>query len=84
MCLCVSPTARTLGAMGADDAHGADPVRRYFGHQRVKDLQTGGIHHEDLWVVTVAQKTTLTLGPNGELIKLYEGQQREKETENKD
>lgn len=71
-CVCVC----TLGAMRADDAHGADPVRRYFGHQRVKDFQTGGIHDEDLWVVTMTQETSLTLGANGELIKLCKGEQR--------
>lgn len=68
--------------MGADNAHGADPVRRYFGHQRVKNLQAGGVHHEDLRVVTVTQETTLTLGPNGELVELWwTGQKMEKESE---
>lgn len=73
----MSPTARTLGAMGADDTHGADPVRRYFGHQRVQDLQAGSVHHQDLRVVPVTQEATLTLGPNGELVKLRKGQQKD-------
>ena len=66
----------TLGAVRADDAHGADPVRRYLGHQRVQNLQAGGVHHQDLWIVAVTEETTLPLCSNGELVKL----QIEKET----
>lgn len=35
----------TLCAMRADDAHGADPVGGDLGHERVQDLQAGGVHH---------------------------------------
>lgn len=59
-----------MGAVRADDAHGANPVGRDLGHQRVEHLQAGGVHHQDLWVVAVAQETTFTLGANSELVEL--------------
>lgn len=66
------PEFLTLCAMGSDDAHGADPVRRDLGHQRVQDLQAGGVHHEDFWVVAVTEQTSLPLSADGELIELEE------------
>jgi len=61
----------TLGAVGAYNAHGADPVRTDLGHQRVEHLQAGGVHHEDLWVMTVTQQPALPLHPEGELVELH-------------
>lgn len=66
--------------MGPDDAHGADPVGGDLGHQRVEHLQAGGVHHQDLWVVAVAQQTALPLRADGELIELP-SQQKEEESE---
>lgn len=60
----------TLCSVGSDDAHGADPVRRDLRHQRVQDLQAGGVHHEDFWVMAVTKQTSLSLSADGELIEL--------------
>lgn len=60
----------TLRAVRADDAHGADPVGRDLGHQRVQHLQAGGVHHKDFWVMAITQQTALPLRPDGELVEL--------------
>ena len=62
--------------MRPDDAHGTDPVRRYLGHQGVEDLQAGGVHHKDLWVMSVAQQAAFTLRADGEMIELVERDRR--------
>jgi len=71
---CVRTAAGTLRAVRANDAHGTDPVRRNLGHEWVKDLETGGVYHQDFWVMSVAQETSLPLCANGELIKLQRGE----------
>lgn len=64
------PASLTLCSVGPDDAHGADPVRRDLGHQRVQDLQAGGVHHKDFWVMAITKQTSLPLSADGELIEL--------------
>lgn len=64
--------------MGPDDAHGADPVWRDLGNQGVQDLQAGGVHHQDLWVMAVAEQTSLLLSADGELIELRERKEKPK------
>lgn len=73
------PESLTLGAVGPDDAHGADPVGGDLGHQRVEHLQAGGIHHQDLWVVAVTEQPAFPLRADGELIEL-QSQHNEKES----
>lgn len=60
----------TLCSVGSDNAHGADPVGRDLGYQRVQHLQAGGVHHKDLWVMAVTEQTSLPLSAYGELIEL--------------
>lgn len=62
----------TLSAMRADDTHGADPVGGDLGHERVQNLQAGGVHHQDFWVMAVAEQASLLLRADGELIELTE------------
>lgn len=62
--------------MGPDDAHGADPVGGDLGHQGVEHLQAGGIHHQDLWVVAVAEQAAFPLRADGELIELKSPQRK--------
>lgn len=66
----------TLCAVGSDDAHRANPVRRDFRHQRVQDLQAGGIHHQDFWVVAITEETPLPLSADGELVVLKRRRRR--------
>jgi len=59
--------------MRSDDAHRADPVGRNLRNQRVQDLQAGGVHHKNLWIVAVTKQTSLLLSANGKLIELRGG-----------
>lgn len=75
------PASLTLCSVGSDNAHGADPVWRDLGHQRVEHLQAGGVHHKDFWVVAVAKQASLPLGADGELIELEHRGEREKKNQ---
>lgn len=62
--------AFTLRSVGSNDAHGADPVGRDLRHQWVQDLQTGGVHHKDFWVMSITKQPPLPLSANSELVEL--------------
>lgn len=61
----------TLCPVGADDGHGADPVRRDLGYQRIKNFEAGCIHDQDFRIMAVAQEPPFPLCANCELIELH-------------
>lgn len=75
---CVQSQAReifTLRPVGADDSHGADPVRRDLGYQGIKHFKAGGVHDQNFGVMPVAQEPPFPLRADGELIELRGGEQ---------
>lgn len=61
----------TLCPVGADDGHGADPVRRDLGDQGIKNFQAGCIHHQNFRIMPMAQEPPFALRADCELIELH-------------